>query len=63
MVYPLHKTIPGPGVPTGGYNDIVFATPLIVVKCVVAYCIKSSIIISLLLVGCSIDIIIYPFCD
>jgi hypothetical protein len=62
-VYPLHEITPGAGVASGGYKDIVLITPLTVVKWVVAYCIKSSTISSVLLVGCRIDILIYSFCD
>jgi hypothetical protein len=51
IVYPVQRTTPGAGVDNGGYNDIVVAIPLTVVKCIVAYLINSSIINAVLLVG------------
>ena len=51
-VYPVHDTIPGPGVGGApGYKEIVCAIPEIVVKCLVAAAMNWLTIISVLSVG------------
>ena len=51
IVYPVQRTTPGAGVDNGGYNDIVVAIPLTVVRWIVAYLMNSSTINAVLLVG------------